>query len=1706
MRILALFLMLVAAWLATASTSVFASDPPGKQDSPVSPLLQQFIDQREDTAARGSQQSDNGAFTRSLSEGGVVAKYAAASTNTDAGSSDSSDDPVRFDSSGNVQVYIHLENTDADTLQELRDLGADIEITNSDVKIVQGWVPTGALDDIGALDAVDEITAPDYGQTKTGRVNSGGDRIHRADLVRAFSGLTGRGVKVGVISNGVDSWTSARSSQDLPSTIEINPDNEGSDDEGTALLEIIHDLAPGADLAFSGAGSSLGFVEATLWLANDAFDGEGVDVIVDDLGYYSEPYFEDGVVALAAKDAVDGGVVFASAAGNYADGHYAGAFSDDGNGYHDFDDDPDATDIALRVGLGSSLLLQWNDQFGASSNDYDLFVCPPGLKPVKFNLQNDICEGSNQEQKQGGNDDPYESIFTRFLDYSIADVYIRQYSGEARQLKLFVANGGVLEHGVLEGGIITHPAVAGVLAVGAIPANDPGHDEARPYSDRGPTRIYDYSDDSFVERPKPDVMGIDGVTITGAGGFGVPIFGISGSRFFGGTSAAAPHVAGIAALVMEAQRKADPSMGKKDVADAVTQTLRDTAIDVGEQDSNGYNKTFGYGRADALTAIESLAGSSTSLDLYSEASYGDTHTVNSTGDGADADTSDGVCDDGTVDGSTNCTLRAAIQQTNAGTGAAIKFDISGSGVQTISPASAIPTITQPVFIDGYSQSGASPGTLLIELDGSSASADTNGLTISSGGSVVRGLVVNNFGGNGIVLQGSSGGQVIAGNYIGTDDTGAADEGNGAAGVNVNGTPDVVLRDNVISGNTTHGVHIGGSGAKRTVMFGNTIGLNAAGTTDLGNTMNGVYVDGAEEAIFRDNIISGNDTHGISLSGSGARNADIQYNLIGVNASGTLKLGNTGSGIHISGARNNGIYENVIGGNGSNGISLTGSGIMDTFISENYIGTNSSGTALGNGGSGVHIANSSNNNFIEINTIAYNAGDGVTVTATATSLGNTIWENSIHDNAGHGIDLGDDGATANDPTDSDSGPNFLQNYPSDITFATRGDIASVRFQLYATANRSYVVDFYSCDSSTDVEGKTWLGFTSGSLQSSGLETLTASTLIGEFREFTGTTATHITATATDTHTNSTSEFAPCVAPVALPELTISKTAIEATEGGTAAYTVSLPSAPSAAVTVKVATANSDVATVSTTEITFTSTDFSETVTVTPVADDDADNEATEIRHLVSIGGNEYMTSIIPVEVTDDDAAGLVIESMDTTADFPTATELAVGHFYDGRFGTDEDNRFYEGATATYTVEMDAEPNGDTTISLSSSDPTALTVSPSSITFTKDGEASASDKFEWDDPQTVTLTAVADSDAGVEREDVSHKMMIYGKDYVLGQVRAAVQDTGLPLLTYAPDTREVTIPGEGDTATYTIQLKTEPTGDVTVDLTSSDADSVTVSPSSVTFTKTGEASDPDKYEWDDPQTVTVAGVADDDQFDDIALIQHRSTFDGDLVAWASIRVTVTDSNRAPFFEDGLTATRDLPESTAQGDDVGGPITATDLDSGDTLTYALDDPSGLFEIDSNGQISVAVTTPPVTQPFDFETGTRDYSMFVKVNDSGGLEDKIDVKVVVTNVNEPPTITRTTGDDAFTFAENTSTSTRIHRYTATDPDRDDSITWTVEGANGGDFTIDTSGNLRFAVPPDFEAGATRSITIVATDEGNPEAGDELRAELTVTVTPHRR
>ncbi len=972
--------------------------PTGKSDSKISPLLSGVT-----SGAQTQPRTDRGTRSSAGTQRARRSQGAELTVEPEIPLSDPRVDEViipqpppavQVDDKGNVQVYIYTDATDELSLSRLQNRGVRTELVNVRQGIVQGWVLVDNLTAVADLKFVTRITPPDYAVTKTGGVNSEGDLIHRAHVVRGLSGFTGAGVTVGVISDGVDSRSSARATGDLPTQLEIDPDLPGEGDEGTALLEIVHDLAPDARLAFAGPSTSLEMIEAIKFLAYEAFVGAGADIIVDDLGFFGEPMFADGPVAEAAQRATDDGAVFLSSAGNSARSLCLGAYDQGAGDYHEFAAGDTALSIVARS--GARVFLQWSDPFGASSNDFDLYVCLQGYVRTDFNLQNGICWGS--VGPQDGDDDPIEGLAIGHPSTALFDVFIHAYGiqpDDVRitnppQLKLYVLGGQVLQHGSAAGSIFGHPAVPGVLAVGAIPADDPGNDDIEPFSDQGPVEIYHPTPET---RQKPDITAIDGVVITGTGDFPNP---------FVGTSAASPHAAGIAALVMQAERKANPGGSKSYIAGQVFNALRDTAVDVG---SAGFDNVYGYGRVDALAAVAATG-------LLSTTSF----IVDSTGDGADADTSDGVCEDASGD----CTVRAAIEQANAAGGGIIEFNISGSAPHTIQPASALPTITQRVVIDGTSQpAGGSTAEVQIELDGTNAGTDTDGLTISASGGEVRGLAINRFGGDGISL--TSGGSVnVVGNLIGTDTAGTADQGNVGVGLS-KASPDNRVWENGISGNESHGISISGASADSNYVADNFIGTDLDGDSDLGKAGAGVLVSGASDAKLLENLISGNDSHGVSITSSGADDNSLEGNLIGTSAGGEA--------------------------------------------------------ALGNGSYGVAIAGGASRNAVETNTIAHNGGDGVRITGIATTR-NTVWENGIHSNTGLGIDLGPDGITVNDNLDADTGPHGLQNFPVLSAAGIVGDEVQIFGSLNGTANTECIVDFYSsesCDASLNGEGQAWLGF-------------------------------------------------------------------------------------------------------------------------------------------------------------------------------------------------------------------------------------------------------------------------------------------------------------------------------------------------------------------------------------------------------------------------------------------------------------------------------------------------------------------------------------------------------------------------------------------------------------------------------------------------------
>jgi len=456
-------------------------------------------------------------------------------------------------------------------------------------------------------------------------------------------------------------------------------------------------------------------------------------------------------------------------------------------------------------------------------------------------------------------------------------------------------------------------------------------------------------------------------------------------------------------------------------------------------------------------------------------------------------------------------LRAAILTANLTAGHVfIDFAIPGSGTQTISLATVLPKITAQVTIDGTTQTGFS-GTPLIELDGTSVTSG-DGLYLAGGNSTVEGLVINRFGGNGIKID-TAGGDIIQGNYIGTDILGTTAEGNSADGISIGSYNNTIggltaATRNVISGNKSHGVHFDGAFSNAPVMNnlveGNYIGVSVNGSQPLGNGGNGVDFFGGTlntiggTASGAGNVISKNGT-GIKFFAGGSGHNLVEGNFIGTDPTGTLPMGNTFDGINVQSADAVTIggtaagAGNVISANKGNGIGWFGGQILE-LVEGNKIGTDITGTQpLGNLGAGLSEGAGSKQSQSTIggtaagaaNIIAYNGAtftdSGVDISA---ATGVAILSNSIYSNLALGINLVASGdpsnkVTPNTPGGPHSGPNDLQNYPVLSSAASGGGHTIVAGTLNSTPNHMFLIQFFAdptADPTGHGQGQTYLGST------------------------------------------------------------------------------------------------------------------------------------------------------------------------------------------------------------------------------------------------------------------------------------------------------------------------------------------------------------------------------------------------------------------------------------------------------------------------------------------------------------------------------------------------------------------------------------------------------------------------------------------------------
>ena len=311
--------------------------------------------------------------------------------------------------------------------------------------------------------------------------------------------------------------------------------------------------------------------------------------------------------------------------------------------------------------------------------------------------------------------------------------------------------------------------------------------------------------------------------------------------------------------------------------------------------------------------------------------------------------------------------------TPGSTANSIKFDIGTGGGQTISLKSAFPAITVPVIIDGTTQpgTGTTPG---IVLNGSNAGGNTDGLKLEASSSTVKGLVIDSFGGSGVLVSGASS-NTITDDYIGVTAAGNVAAGNGYDGIHfISGAQDNVVSHDVISANVARGVDIDG-GSKVNTVEGCMIGTDSSGTLPLGNLDSGVYIEDNSNhnliggtAPGAGNTISANVARGVHID-SGSEQNVVEGNMIGTDVTGTKPLGNGDTGVLMSDGADDNVVgglthaaRNVISANLARGVNIDGS--SGNLVEGNFIGTDVSGTkALGNAFSGVLMSDGADGNVV-----------------------------------------------------------------------------------------------------------------------------------------------------------------------------------------------------------------------------------------------------------------------------------------------------------------------------------------------------------------------------------------------------------------------------------------------------------------------------------------------------------------------------------------------------------------------------------------------------------------------------------------------------------------------------------------------------------------------------------------------------------------------
>jgi subtilisin family serine protease len=538
-------------------------------------------------------------------------------------------------------------------LSALRAAGAEIVSTGADRQTVTLAVEPEDLNAVAAVPGVravweqrEPITyGVGEGTCEGGAVVSEGLHQLRADAAREAFELRGQSETVGVLSDSYNRDTSAAthaqedvasgdlpgssnpcSGQQLPVTV-LAEGPSGSADEGRAMLQIVHDLAPDAHLAFATAfKSEESFAQNIERLARPASEGgAGADVIVDDVAWFEEPFFQDGPVAAAVNRVTSEGVSYVSAAGNDnlfdSEGHEiasweAPEFRDAGTcpsaagvtEIHCMDFDPgggidDTYGITVEAGAKLILDLQWAEPWFGVETDLDAFLLDKSGNLLTESTRNNIAGGKPVELISWENESTSPQEVQLVVNRCIATCNPEASQTTKPRLKFaLLENGGgveAVEYPISSGGDVVGPTVFGhagaaaAMSVGAIRFNT----EAAPeyYSSRGPVRHEFGPVAGGTPAPKlgsPEIVQKPDFVATDCGATTFFAFVSGGTWRFCGTSAAAPHAAAVAALMLGRNETLMPT--------EVRSKLSATARSVGSFGANA----VGAGLIDARAALE----------------------------------------------------------------------------------------------------------------------------------------------------------------------------------------------------------------------------------------------------------------------------------------------------------------------------------------------------------------------------------------------------------------------------------------------------------------------------------------------------------------------------------------------------------------------------------------------------------------------------------------------------------------------------------------------------------------------------------------------------------------------------------------------------------------------------------------------------------------------------------------------------------------------------------------------------------------------------------------------------------------------------------------------------------------------------------------------------------------------------------------------